>query len=160
MNFRAPVLSQRGPGATTYARAVARAFVIILAVVTLGVVGALVWGAWRSDDGTAIDDLPTVSEVIAAQAHRHGVELPELTEADRARLSAPPTAGASLSTYDQVLGQLLTVRDAAGVDEAVAILREVALQSESVATECDRLYADLTVDTPAIMPVAQACPGG
>jgi hypothetical protein len=40
---------------------VARAFVIVLAVVTLGVVGALVWGAWRSDAGTAIDDLPTVS---------------------------------------------------------------------------------------------------
>jgi hypothetical protein len=59
-----------------------------------------------------------------------------------------------------VLGQLLTVRDAAGVDEAVAILREVALQSESVAAECGRLYAQLTVDTPATLPVTQACPGG
>ena len=154
------MLSQRGPGGTTYPRAVARAFVIVLAVITLGVVGALVWGAWRSDAGTAIDELPTVSEVIAAQVHRHGVELPELTEADRARLSAPPTAGASVSTYEQVLGQLLTVRDAAGVDEAVAILREVVLQSESVATECDRLYAELTIDTPAPLPVMQACPGG
>ena len=83
--------------------------VIVLAVITLGVVGALVWGAWSSDDGTAVDDLPTVSEVVAAQAHRHGVELPELTDADRARLSAPPTAGSSLSPYDQVLGQLLAI---------------------------------------------------
>jgi hypothetical protein len=139
---------------------VARIVVIVIAVVTLGVVGVLVWGSWRTDDGAAVGDLPSVSEVVAAQAHRHGVELPELTEADRARLSAPPTAGASLSTYEQVLGQLLTVRDAAGVDEAVAILREVVLQSESVATECDRLYAELTVDTPATLPVMQACPRG
>lgn len=137
-----------------------RALVLALAVVTLGVVGVLVWGAWRSDDGTAIDDLPTVSEVVAAQAHRHGVELPELTDADRARLSAPPTAGSSLSPYDQVLGQLIAVRDAAGVDEAVAILGEVALQSETVAAECDRLYAELTREAPSSLPVGQACPAG
>lgn len=136
----------------------ARVLVIVLAVITLGVVGVLAWGAWRSDDGAAIDDLPTVSEVVAAQAHRHGVDLPELTEADRARLSAPPTAGSSLSPYDQVLGQLLAVRDAAGVDEAVAILGEVALQSEAVAAECDRLYAALTNGAPSSLPVARACP--
>ena len=134
--------------------------VIVIAAVTLGVVGALVWGAWRGDDGTAVDDLPTVSEVVAAQAHRHGVELPELTDADRARLSAPPTAGSSLSPYDQVLGQLLAVRDAAGVDEAVAILGEVVLQSDTVAAECDRLYAQLTADTPSSVSLAQACPAG
>jgi hypothetical protein len=137
---------------------VARFVVIVIAVVTLGVVGTLVWGAWRSDDGTAIDDLPTVSEVVAAQAHRHGVNLPELTDADRARLSAPPTAGSSLSPYDQVLGQLLAVRDSAGVDEAVAILGEVALQSDTVATECTRLYAELTMSTPSSLPVSQTCP--
>ena len=115
-----------------------------MALVILGVVGLLVWGAWRTDDGSAIDDLPTVSEVVAAQAHRHGVDLPELTDADRVRLSAPATAGSSLSPYDQVLGQLLAVRDTAGVDEAVAILGEVALQSEVVAAECPRLYAAVT----------------
>lgn len=136
----------------------ARVFVIVLAVITLGVVGALVWGAWRSDDGTAVDDLPTVSEVVAAQAHRHGVELPELTDADRARLSAPPTAGSSLSPYDQVLGQLVAVRDTAGVDEAVAILGEVALQSETVAAECERLYAELTSTSPSSVPISQTCP--
>jgi hypothetical protein len=139
---------------------VARVLVVVLAVITLGVVGALVWGAWSSDDGSAVDDLPTVSEVVAAQAHRHGVELPELTDADRVRLSAPPTAGSSLSPYDQVLSQLLAVRDAAGVDEAVAILGEVVLQSDTVATECDRLYAELTTDAPSSVPLAQACPAG
>jgi len=137
---------------------VARIAVVALAVVTLAVVGVLAWGAWSSDDGTAIDDLPTVSEVVAAQAHRHGVELPELTDADRARLSAPPTAGSSLSPYEQVLGQLLAVRDAAGVDEAVAILGEVALQSDTVAAECDRLYAEITVDSPSTVPLTRACP--
>lgn len=145
---------------TTYPRGVARVVVIVLAVITVGVVGALVWGAWSSDDGTAVDDLPTVSEVVAAQAHRHGVELPELTDADRARLSAPPTAGSSLSPYDQVLGQLLAVRDAAGVDEAVAILGEVVLLSDTVAAECDRLYAELTAATPSSVSLAQACPAG
>ncbi len=150
----------RGPEGTTYPRAVGRVVVIVLAVITLGLVGALVWGAWRSDDGSAVDDLPTVSEVVAAQAHRHGVELPELTEADRARLSAPPTAGSSLSVYDQVLGQLLAVSDAAGVDEAVAILGEVALQSDVVAAECERLYGEITLDGPARLPVAQVCPAG
>jgi hypothetical protein len=139
---------------------VARLVVIVIAVVTLGVVGVLVWGAWSTDDGTAVDDLPSVSEVVAAQAHRHGVDLPELTDADRARLSAPPTAASSLSPYDQVLGQLLAVRDAAGVDEAIAILGEVALQSETVAAECDRLYAEITAGASSSLPVGQTCPNG
>lgn len=129
-----------------------------LAVVTLGVVGALAWGAWTRDDSSAIDDLPTVSEVVAAQVHRHGVDLPELTDADRARLSAQPTAGSTLSPYDQVLTQLLAVREAAGVDEAVAILGEVVLQSESVSGDCDRLYAALTADAPAALPLIEVCP--
>jgi hypothetical protein len=145
---------------TTYPRAVARLVVIVLAVITLGIVGILMWGAWRTDDATAIDDLPTVSEVVAAQAHRHGVDLPELTEADRARLSAPPTAASSLSPYDQVLGQLLAVRDAAGVDEAVAILGEVALQSDTVRADCAALYGEITAGATATVTVAEICPGG
>jgi hypothetical protein len=139
---------------------VARLVVFVIAVITLGLVGVLVWGAWSTDDGTAIDDLPSVSEVVAAQAHRHGVDLPELTDADRARLSAPPTATSSLSPYDQVLGQLLAVRDAAGVDEAIAILGEVSLQSETLAADCDRLYAELTAGAPASVSVTEACPAG
>lgn len=158
MHCRARDLDRRGPGGTPYPRGVARLVVIVLAVVTLGVVGALVVGAWRSDDGSAVDDLPTVSEVVAAQAHRHGVNLPELTDADRARLSAPPTPGSTLAPYDQVLGQLLAVRDVAGVDEAVAILSEVALQSDVVATECARLYDALTRGNPAQTALPQVCP--
>lgn len=138
----------------------ARPIVIAIAVITMGIVGVLAWGAWRTDDGTAIDELPSVSEVVAAQAHRHGVDLPELTDADRARLSAPPTDASSLSPYDQVLGQLLAVRDAAGVDEAVAILGEVALQSETVAEDCGRLYAELTAGASSSLPVGEICPDG
>ena len=137
----------------------ARLVVVVVAVVCLGVVGLLVWGSWSTDDGSAVDDLPTVSEVVAAQAHRHGVDLPELTDADRARLSAPPTAGSSLSAYDQVLSQLLAVRDAAGVDEAVVILGEVASQSDVVAGECARLYDAVTDVSPSTLSVVEVCPG-
>lgn len=136
----------------------ARLAVALLASVTLGIVALLVWGAWRTSDGTAVDELPSVSEVVAAQAHRHGVDLPELSEADRVRLSAPPTAASSLSPYEQVLGQLVAVREAAGVDEAVAILGEVAQQSDVVAGECTRLYDALTVDEPSSVPIEQICP--
>ncbi len=136
-----------------------RVVVLVLAAVTAGVVGLLAWGAWATDDGAAVGELPTVSEVVAAQAHRHGVDLPELSDADRARLSAPPTSGSSLSPYDQVLVQLLAVRDAAGVDEAVAILGEVALQSEVVAAECPRLYADVAGGESATLSVTSVCPG-
>lgn len=137
----------------------ARVVVVVLAVVTAGVVGLLAWGALMTDDGSAVGDLPTVSEVVAAQAHRHGVDLPELTEADRARLSAPPTAGSTLTPYDQVLVQLLAVREAAGVDEAVAILGEVALQSEVVASECARLYAAVAGTETPMLSESDVCPG-
>jgi hypothetical protein len=143
---------------TPYARDVARIVVALVAMVTLSVVGLLAWGAWSTDDGKAVDELPTVSEVVAAQAHRHGVELPELTEDDRARLSAPPTAASSLTPYDQVLSQLIAVRDAAGVDEAVVILGEVALQSEVVSAECPRLYDAVTEMSRSALPVDQICP--
>lgn len=132
--------------------------VIVLSVITLGVVVLLAWGSWRGDGATAVDDLPSVAEVVAAQAHRHGVQLPELTEEDRVRLSAPPTAGSNLSAYDQVLTQLTAVRDAAGVDEAVAILGEVALQSEPISKECPRLYAAITSGQVAARSLDQVCP--
>lgn len=154
----AHLLRRRGSRGTTYPRGVARIVVVVLAGIILGVVGLLVWGALRSDDGSAVDDLPSVSEVVAAQAHRHGVDLPELTDADRARLSAPPTAGATVAPYDQVLDQLVAVRDAAGVDEAVAILGEVALQSDVVAGECARLYDAITQGASARISQAEACP--
>jgi hypothetical protein len=133
--------------------------VAVVAGVILGVVALLVWGSWSSDDGSAVDDLPSVSEVVAAQAHRHGVDLPELSDADRARLSAPPTAASSLSAYDQVLNQLVVVRDSTGIDEAIVILGEVAIQSDVVASDCSRLYDALTESTPSTVPVGEVCPG-
>lgn len=143
---------------TSYPQDVSRIPVIVLALATLGVVAALAWGAWRGDDGRAVGDLPSVAEVVAAQAHRHGVTLPELSEEDRMRLSAPPTPGSSLSPYEQVLSQLRAVRDAAGVDEAVAILGEVSLQSETIAADCPRLYAEITGGS-AAQSLAATCPG-
>lgn len=136
----------------------ARIAVLALAAVTLGVVGLLVWGSWSSGDDTSVGELPTVSEIVAAQAHRHGVDLPELSEADRARLSAPPTAASTLSPYEQVLGQLTVVRDSAGVDEALAILGEVALQSDVVAVDCARLYAAIAGESPTSITLSQVCP--
>jgi len=135
------------------------AAVLVVAAACLMVVGWLAWGAATSPDSTAIDDLPSVQEVIVAQAHNHGIDLPELTEADRARLSAAPSAASSLSPYDQVLTQLIVVRDAAGLSEALGILSEVALASDVVARECPRLYADVTGVTSEVAPsVAEVCP--
>jgi hypothetical protein len=137
---------------------VARIVVIALAALTVALVGALAWGAWRGGDDASVDELPSVAEVIAAQAHRHGVQLPELDDADRARLEAPAVPGSSLSPYDQVLSQLVAVRDAAGIDEAVAILGEVAIASDAVAADCPRLYAALTQAVPSSRSLAQTCP--
>lgn len=134
-----------------------RAVVLAVAAGCLALVGVLVWGAWQSDDLSSVDDLPSVAEVVAAQAHRHGVNVPELTEADRVRLSAPPTAASTLSPYDQVLTQLLAVREAAGVDEAVSILGDIAGQSDTVASDCGRLYAALTDGAPASRTASQIC---
>jgi hypothetical protein len=136
----------------------ARLTIVALAILTLGLVGVLVWGSWRVDGASAVDDLPSVAEVVAAQAHRHGVALPELSDEDRVRLSAPPTPGSRLPVYDQVLIQLLAVRDAAGMDEAVAILGEVARQSEAISAECPRLYAEITTNGVASRSLAQTCP--
>ena len=105
-----------------------------------------------------MDDLPSVAEVVAAQAHRHGVTLPELTDEDRVRLSAAPTPGSSASAYEQVLTQLIAVRDAAGVNEAIAILGEVSRQSSTIAADCPRLYADIAGASPDAPSLAQTCP--
>lgn len=135
-----------------------RAVVLAVAAGCLALVGVLVWGAWQTDDLSSVDELPSVAEVVAAQGHRHGVNVPELTEADRVRLSAPPTAASTLSPYDQVLTQLLAVREAAGVDEAVSILGDIAGQSDTVASDCGQLYAALTDGASASRPASQICP--
>lgn len=134
------------------------AMVIGVASVCVVVVGWLIWGSWTSSDSTAIDDLPTVEEVVVAQAHRHGIELPELTDADRARLAQEPSAASTLSPYEQVAGQLRAVRDAAGPAEALDILAEVAALSEEVAVDCPRLYAEIAGDEVGLPDVNQVCP--
>lgn len=130
------------------------------AAVCLGVVGWLVWGALTSSQTAAIDDLPTVEEVVVAQAHRHGIDLPELTDEDRDRLSAAPSAASTLSPFDQVRGQLLAVRDTAGVDEALDILAEVATLSDEVAVDCSRLYDEVVAGQSPSRTVSQVCPAG
>lgn len=129
------------------------------AVVCLAVAVLLLVGAWRSSDDVAVDDLPSVKEVVAAQAHRHGINVPELSEEEIARLSAPPTAAASVSAYDQVLPQLQAVKDAEGVDAALLILGDAAKVSPDVAAACSSLYAALAADSAPAATVQQVCPG-
>jgi len=124
----------------------------------LGVVAWLIWGALSSSDSSAVGDLPTVEEVVVAQAHRHGIELPELTEADRARLAEEPSAASTLSPYDQVLGQLRAVRDAAGASEALEILAEVASLSADVAADCPRLYNEIAGGVADVLSLTEVCP--
>lgn len=137
----------------------------VAAVVVIGVaglcvvlVGWLIWGSLTSPDSTAVDDLPTVEEVVVAQAHRHGIDLPELTEADRSRLAQEPSAASTLSPYEQVAGQLRALRDAAGPAEALDILAEVATLSDEVAVDCPRLYAEIAGDETGLPGLDQVCP--
>jgi len=116
------------------------------------------WGALSASQDAAIDDLPTVEEIVVAQAHRHGIELPELTEADRARLAEAPSAASTLSPYEQVAGQLRAVRDAAGAGEALDILAEVAALSDEVARQCPRLYDEIAAGAAGVPTLDQVCP--
>lgn len=134
-----------------------RVAVIAVVALCLLVIGYLVWGSLRSSDSDAVGDLPTVAEIVAAQAHQHGVSLPPMTEEQAAQLSAPPSTVSSLSPYDQVLVQLDAVKSAAGLDEALAILADVARESDVVAAECDRLYAALVDGATAPRAMAEVC---
>lgn len=137
----------------------ARAAVVGLAAFCLLVVGLLAWGAMRSADSAAVGELPTVAEIVAAEAHMHGVRLPELSDEDRVRLSAAPTAASTLSPFDQVRVQLEAVKEAGGLDEALAILADVALQSPEVASDCARIFDSLVAGgSSSSMTVAQVCP--
>lgn len=136
----------------------ARVAIIALAAVCLGVVGVLVWGAARNSDTSAVDDLPTVADIVAAEAHRHGVGVPDLTEEDIARLSAAPVPGSSLEPFEQVRVQLAAVKSAGGLGEALLILRDVAQQSEQVRRDCARLYDALVAGAPGAAPLGDICP--
>ncbi|MFM9134965.1 MAG: hypothetical protein ACKOT0_05950 [bacterium] len=129
-----------------------------VAVACLAVAALLLVGAWRSSDDAAVDDLPSVDEVVAAQAHRHGITVPELSEDEIARLSAPPTAATSVSAYDQVLPQLQAVKDAEGVDAAMLILGDAATVSPDVTVACADLYSALAAGSNPASTVEQVCP--
>lgn len=129
-----------------------------VAVVCLAVAALLLIGAWRSSDDAAVDDLPSVKEVLAAQAHRHGINLPALSEDEIARLSAPPTAATSLSAYEQVLPQLQAVKDAEGVDAAMLILGDAAKVSPDVAADCASLYDAIAQGSSPTATLGEVCP--
>jgi hypothetical protein len=130
---------------------------LVVALACVVVIGALVWGASQSDDRSAVGELPTVAEVVAAQAHMHGIELPEIDDVDRERLAAQPTTASTLTPYAQVLAQLTAVKDVAGVDEALDILSEVARTNETVAASCTDLYDALTHRSTASRSVKEVC---
>ena len=138
--------------------AVTRGIAIGLAVVCTAVVAYLVWGSLRSADSDAVGELPTVAEIVAAQAHQHGVSLPPLSDEDAVELSDPPAAVSTLAPFDQVRVQLEAVKAAAGLDEALAILADVASQSDAVRPDCARLYEALVGDSDSPRPLAQVCP--
>lgn len=135
----------------------ARGVAIAVALACVGVVAYLAWGSLRSSDSDAVGDLPTVAEIVAAQAHKHGVT--PLTEQEIVELDAPPTDASTLSPFDQVRVQLEAVKAAAGLDEALAILTDVVQQSPVVASDCEALYVALAADAAGARPLAQVCPG-
>ena len=134
-----------------------RAVVIAVAALCMLVIGYLVWGSLRTSNSDAVGDLPTVAEIVAAQAHQHGVSLPPMSEEQAAQLSAPPSTVSSLAPYDQVLVQLQAVKSAAGLAEALAILADVAQQSDVVAAECGPLYVALVDGATAPRTMAEVC---
>ena len=135
--------------------AATRGIAIGLALACATVVAYLIWGSLRSADSDAVGELPTVAEIVAAQAHQHGVSLPE---EDAAQLTVPPASVSTLSPFDQVRVQLEAVKDAAGLDEALSILADVASQSDAVRPDCARLYEALVGNSTPPRPLAQVCP--
>ena len=113
------------------------AVVIVVAVSSVG----------RAPQG-AVDDLPTVGEILAAQSHRHGVDGSRLTPEQEAALSAPLRPGTTVEAYEQLRAQLLGVAEVEGLDSAILLLGEVVELSEDARRECDRLFADLVLNAP------------
>ena len=70
----------------------------------------------------------------------------------------PPASVSTLSPFDQVRVQLEAVKDAAGLDEALSILADVASQSDAVRPDCARLYEALVGNSTPPRPLAQVCP--
>ncbi len=126
------VMSSRGARVAAFVALACLGIVIAVAVSSLG----------RSPQG-AVDDLPTVAEILAAQSHRHGVDVPRLTPEQEAALAAPLRPGTTVEAYEQLRMQLRGVAELEGLDVAVRLLGEVTALSDDARRECDRLYADL-----------------
>lgn len=125
---------------------------VTVALACTGLVVALMVSSWSTQGSDAIDDLPTVAEVIVATAHQHGIALPALTPEERAALAAEPVAPANVDAYAQLSRQLLGVAQIEGVDQAVFLLGEVSALSDEAAQLCPRLYDELvsTASTAAV----------
>lgn len=126
--------------------------------VVLACVAVVVWlvvGSLGRGDTASVDELPTVAEVIAAQAHAHGVSIPS----EAPLPSGEPSAASTLSGFTQMSRQLVAVADADGVDTALAILHDAAMSSPEVAAECTALYDVVRGRTTASVPsLSQVCP--
>lgn len=115
-----------------------RAWVIVVAAGCAAVVAFLVVGALTSGERAAVDELPSVAEVVAAEAHDHGVRGPE-----EPAPTAVPSSASTLSAYDQIRRQLQAVAATDGVPAALAILEEIARTSPEAASRCDDVYDEL-----------------
>lgn len=120
-----------------------------IALACAGFVVVLLVSSWTTQDSEAVDDLPTVAEVIVAEAHRHGIELPELTDEQREALASDTRAATDASAYEQLSTQLLGVLQVDGLEQAVFLLGEVAAVSPEAADLCPRLFDELMTASPA-----------
>jgi len=132
---------------------------VTVAVACLLVVVALAVSALRGDDLDAVEGLPTVAEVVVAQAHRHGIELPELTPEQQQALAAPLAPGTTDSVYEQLSLQLGQVALLDGVESAVFLLGEVAASSPDAAQVCDQIFVALSREAGSLASsMASPCP--
>jgi hypothetical protein len=135
-----------------------RALIVTAAAVAVGcaaLVIVLFAAGLRTQDSASVDDLPTVAEVIVAEAHRHGIELPDLTDEQRQALENDRTDATDASAYEQLSLQLSQVSAVEGVDAAVFLLGEVSAVSAEAARSCARLYDELIAKAAA--PPASPC---
>jgi len=102
---------------------------VAVALVCAGLVLALGVASLSTQESEAVDDLPTVAEVIVATAHQH--------------LAAELVAATDASAYEQLSSQLFGVASVDGLDQAVFLLGEVAAVSPEAEQLCPRLYDEL-----------------
>lgn len=152
-----------GPALTSaYADRVRTLRVVVIAVSAACIV-LVVWlamGALGRDRSAYVDDLPTVAEVIAAQAHAHGVSIPDAPDAPASAAPAnggSPSAASSLTGFEQMRRQLVAVAEADGAEVALAILHDAAASSPQVAADCGQLYDAIVAQGRSSRSRAEVC---